>query len=268
MYSINLKSLPVLQYAHEYSSHSYITQLRTRQQFIELTYLEEGNLTLSDEQETIVMKEDTLMAYLYPNKKNLFTDKYQKHLTIGFSIDFEYSDKEPRIFLPSNEIIAMPNVKPLFTKIIEEYNMNLQVEKDYSFHSYTSMKINSLIFDLLNEINSICKKTVEKNERNFGYDRYAKKAKIYILNNITKQVKVSAIAAELGISPGFLSRVFKSATNQTLIEYTNYAKLYKIKELNETKGITIKEAAYQLGFSDPNYVSRLYKKYFGKNITD
>ena len=126
----------------------------------------------------------------------------------------------------------------------------------------------AVFFFILNEINNICKKIVERNERNFGYEKKTKKAKIYILNNITKQVTVSDIAAELGISPGFLSRVFKSATNQTLIEYTNYAKLYKIKELNATKGITIKEAAYQLGFSDPNYVSRLYKKYFGKNITD
>ena len=76
------------------------------------------------------------------------------------------------------------------------------------------------------------------------------------------------IASKLNISTGFLSRIFKETTNQTLIEFANFAKLYKIKELIQTKGISIKEASYQLGFSDPNYVSRLYKKYFGKNITD
>ena len=36
----------------------------------------------------------------------------------------------------------------------------------------------------------------------------------------------------------------------------------------ETKKLPLYEAATMYGYSDPNYVSRLYKKMFGFNITD
>lgn len=267
MYSISLKSLPVVAYAHSYSSQSYTTRLSPRKLFIELTYLEKGSILATDENQSFVMKEDTVIAHIYPHVKTLHTSEYQKHLTVGFFINYKLANNEPNVLLPSNESIAMPNLKPLFTKIIDEYNLNLQVEKDFSFHPYTSIKINSLIFELLNEITNICRKTL-RDDKNYGYNRYVIKAKKYILNNISSQIKVGDIASKLNISTGFLSRIFKETTNQTLIEFANFAKLYKIKELIQTKGISIKEASYQLGFSDPNYVSRLYKKYFGKNITD
>ena len=36
----------------------------------------------------------------------------------------------------------------------------------------------------------------------------------------------------------------------------------------ESSGMKLYEAALQYGYSDPNYVSMLYKKLFGRNITE
>ncbi len=35
----------------------------------------------------------------------------------------------------------------------------------------------------------------------------------------------------------------------------------------ETRGLTLAKASAMYGFSDPNYVSKLYKKYFNTTIT-
>jgi YesN/AraC family two-component response regulator len=36
----------------------------------------------------------------------------------------------------------------------------------------------------------------------------------------------------------------------------------------ERENLRLYEAATRYGYTDANYVSRLYKRYFGKNITD
>ena len=44
-------------------------------------------------------------------------------------------------------------------------------------------------------------------------------------------------------------------------------KLENVRNLMETRNIPLWQAAAQYGFSDPNYVSKLYKKYYNDNIT-
>ena len=55
---------------------------------------------------------------------------------------------------------------------------------------------------------------------------------------------------------------------KNMLKYVNTAKLEAVKALMEKERLRLWEAAALFGFSDPNYVSRLYKRYFGKNITD
>ena len=77
-----------------------------------------------------------------------------------------------------------------------------------------------------------------------------------------------AAAKSLGITPEYLCAVFRKSEGRSLIRFTNELKLENILELMRSKGVTLAEASAQYGFSDPNYVSRLYKKYFGENITE
>ena len=53
-----------------------------------------------------------------------------------------------------------------------------------------------------------------------------------------------------------------------MMQYINRLKLENIKVLMEHTHLHLYEAAALYGYSDPNYVSRLYKRLFGHNITD
>ena len=50
--------------------------------------------------------------------------------------------------------------------------------------------------------------------------------------------------------------------------YINRMKLDKIRLLMKNEHMNLNRAAALYGYTDPNYVSRIYKKYYGKNITD
>ena len=52
------------------------------------------------------------------------------------------------------------------------------------------------------------------------------------------------------------------------MSYINHIKLEGVRSIMEKEHIPLNQAAEIYGFSDPNYVSRLYKKYFHANITD
>ena len=97
---------------------------------------------------------------------------------------------------------------------------------------------------------------------------YAVKAVKYINRNYTEKRKVGDIADHLGISEGYLHRVFKRVEGCSVLEYLNRKRVYSAIELMETKNLNLKEAAYNVGIDDPAYMSRLFKKIMGISVRD
>ena len=99
-------------------------------------------------------------------------------------------------------------------------------------------------------------------------EMYVHRAKDFIHKNIRFPLTQTAVAEHLGISSGYLCYVFKKTEGITVMRYVNTAKLDGIKALLDNESIHLYEAVELFGYTDPNYVSRLYKKLFGYNITD
>ena len=70
------------------------------------------------------------------------------------------------------------------------------------------------------------------------------------------------------ITPEYLCSIFKRCESVTLISFINKIKLDRIRTLMEKEGLTLAAAAPMYGYNDPNYVSRLCKKYYGMSLTD
>ena len=62
--------------------------------------------------------------------------------------------------------------------------------------------------------------------------------------------------------------IFKEITNESIIQYINRLKLDKIKVLVELKGLTIEQAGDIYGIHDKNYISRMFKKYYGHTLSE
>lgn len=84
-----------------------------------------------------------------------------------------------------------------------------------------------------------------------------------------KNLSLDSVSMEIDVTPYYFSRLFKEETGINFIEYVNKLRIDKAKELLNSDGnMSIKEICMEVGFSDPNYFSRQFKKYAGISPTE
>lgn len=93
-------------------------------------------------------------------------------------------------------------------------------------------------------------------------------AKEYIRNNYHKQISLDDVSFYVNISPYYFSRIFKEGTGENFIEYLTSVRMEKAKELLGNGEYSMKEIGVMVGFSDPNYFSRSFKKNVGVTPTE
>ena len=97
--------------------------------------------------------------------------------------------------------------------------------------------------------------------------RYCTQAKTYISENMHKHLSVGEIARSIGISKNYLTNIFKLCEGVSITEYANRSKLMYMLELMRRYGYSIAQAGAHVGFRDGDYVSRLFKKYYGMTVS-
>ncbi|MFD0678239.1 MULTISPECIES: response regulator [unclassified Paenibacillus] len=88
-------------------------------------------------------------------------------------------------------------------------------------------------------------------------------AKAFIQQQLLQQVGLSEVADHVGVSPNYLSSLFKRETGTTFVEYITDLKLEKAKVWLEDAGIPIYEIAERLGYLDRKYFREIFKKKLG-----
>ena len=69
----------------------------------------------------------------------------------------------------------------------------------------------------------------------------------------------------LGVSPSYVSRVFRRYTGMALWDYVNSFRIARARELLEHSDMTVTEIAFAAGFNEPAYFSRMFRKFTGKS---
>ena len=88
----------------------------------------------------------------------------------------------------------------------------------------------------------------------------------YIHQNIytPKQVQIKAVAAHFNIAPTYFSAYFKKNFAITYRDYINKLRIQLIEKRIANDQLTIKQIAYEFGFTDESHLSNYFKK--RKNI--
>ena len=87
----------------------------------------------------------------------------------------------------------------------------------------------------------------------------------YMQEHYQESIKLSDLAQIAGLSEAYFCRSFKSVTGMTPLEHLNYVRIMKANEMLLSNNINVTEAALAVGISNPNYFSRLYKKWLFKS---
>ena len=85
----------------------------------------------------------------------------------------------------------------------------------------------------------------------------------YIEHNYSRPIRVDDIAASAVISRSHLYRVFVQELGITPNEYLVHYRISNACRLLQDKNISVSEAAFSSGFSDPLYFSRVFKQQMG-----
>lgn len=91
--------------------------------------------------------------------------------------------------------------------------------------------------------------------------------KVFVENNLTDHPTIRAIAEELAVSQDSLYEIVKQYSGLSPKEFiTNRLILEARRRLYYGERTSVKELAFELGFNDPDYFSRLFKKVTGKTV--
>lgn len=86
----------------------------------------------------------------------------------------------------------------------------------------------------------------------------------YMESHYREKISLDQIAENMYLSPFYISKLFKSETGDTPINYLISLRMEKAKELlDRNPSLSIQEAAAQVGYEDAYHFSKLFKKYFG-----
>jgi YesN/AraC family two-component response regulator len=81
--------------------------------------------------------------------------------------------------------------------------------------------------------------------------------------NYMRSISLDRISKDIYLSPVYLSKIFKEETGESPINYLIKIRLDKAKELLDEGGLSVKVVAKMVGYDDPYYFSKLFKKYHG-----
>ncbi len=85
----------------------------------------------------------------------------------------------------------------------------------------------------------------------------------FLIKNLDKSFTSEEIAETFHYSSSYIFHRFKKRTGYSLIHFFNLKKVQKACEYLKYGDLNVKEIAYLLGFEDPLYFSRAFKKYMG-----
>ena len=101
------------------------------------------------------------------------------------------------------------------------------------------------------------------NNRRSGKDKLIQTIQEYIEDNLNGKVQLNEVAEAFGLSPAYLSVLFKKTMETGFSEYVYTKKIEKAKEMLLSGDMKIYEVADALGFESAYYFSKVFKKVDG-----
>lgn len=138
-----------------------------------------------------------------------------------------------------------------FKSLFQDIILELQLQKPF-FEDV----INSNFVKLLSLINRAVILNDTATENHFAIDRLI----IALNQHYTRSWTISDMADFCNLSNDYFSHIFKEVTHITPLNFLTKLRIEKSKELLLAEGLSISDVAFLVGYSDPLYFSRVFKK--------
>lgn len=130
------------------------------------------------------------------------------------------------------------------------YQSLYSLKKKEDLHSYLK-QVGQSVTDVM---------YLQKNDPKY---RLVTDAKNYIKKHIDDKLSLNDVASAINISPNYLSTLFKLYGSTGFSDYVARRKIEKAQALLKKEHLKIYQVSEMLGFDNPQYFSKVYKKYTG-----
>jgi AraC family transcriptional regulator, transcriptional activator of pobA len=166
--------------------------------------------------------------------------------------------------LNSQTIIFDSVIRDRVRKVFEILNQILHIDKQPTDTEIILAYLNLL----LTELNSAYfKNTAPTNILNTNLSKFIE-FKLAVETHLTKQPSVNAIAEKLALTTNSLYRIVKEYSGVSPKEFFTNRLIIEAQRKLQYSNLSVKELAYELGFNDPDYFSRFFKKCTGKSVSE
>ena len=234
-----------------------------------IVLIESGSITYKLDLQEITLTDGHLL-FAMPNQ--VFTPPYKADNLKYFKVLFDENTLAllPRQFpflvnpLNSQTIIFDNTARQRVSKGFEILNQILHVDKLKADTEIILAYLNSLLV----ELNSVYFKNKEPiNGLNTNLSKFIE-FKLVVETHLTEQPSVNTIAEKLALTTNSLYRIVKEYSGISPKDFLTNRLMIEAQRKLHYSNLSVKELAYELGFNDPDYFSRLFKKCTGKTVSE
>lgn len=89
------------------------------------------------------------------------------------------------------------------------------------------------------------------------------RALAFIETSFEQQIQLSDVAEAAHVSSAYLSKLFSDHLDSSFVDYLTEIRVAHAEQLIRENRLTVKEVAYNVGYQDPNYFSKIFRKTVG-----
>lgn len=230
-------------------------------------FMDQGAATYRTDLQNVILSDSQLLMGL-PNQ--VFANSYSHARTQHFKIGF---DETTLALLPqSYPFLANPNnLSTLTFNPVAKQRVKAVLAMLFQLLHASERRADVLILlaylnALLTEFNSAYFEQSQQELRlNPRLAKYAAFKRV-VENNLTEQPEIHTIAEELSLTPSGLYSLVKEFSGVSPKEWISNRLIQEAQRKLQYSSVSVKELAYELGFNDPDYFSRVFKKRTGKSV--
>ena len=243
--------------------------------FYSIFWIESGEAIHATEFVEYSLKADTILFVPPGLKHRMYIDKSVGGTYILFNEEFIQYNRTNHVPLKEYRLFNNSDFKSLITVVPEKREKlnnitGLIFEELKNSDDYSQDIVLNLLHLFLLESRRIFdqQNQAPKEESETTPDTTIIKFKQLIEENFAKEKNVSLYAEMLNMNPSCLNELTKRTTGITAGELIRNRVIDETKKLLYSSSMSGKEIAYELGFDDPAYFSRFFKKYTGTTLKE
>lgn len=162
--------------------------------------------------------------------------------------------KNHMMFLGTNleRLCESFGIDPGYSKNILSFTANIEEMKTFS-------ELEEVLSSNIAEISAGIRQMKEYKTKSYRMNNIMK----YVDENFTRDISLQEVAEYANLSVGYLSNYFKTEAGMNFVEYITYRRMERAKELLVSTNDKVYHIAEQVGYTNSQYFTTLFKKQIG-----